>query len=116
MPAFKILIVGGGLGGLATSIALGQKGHQVTVLESTAKLTNIGGGIGIPPNSSRVFDHFGILQEIRDAAELSGPTKTCFRRYNGELLSEAAQRSQLYKYESVNHSNPLQNSAIQKMR
>jgi salicylate hydroxylase len=99
MPAFKILIIGGGLGGLGASIALTQKGYHVTVLESTAKLQTIGGGISIPPNSMRVMDHFGILQRIRDAAEVKETQHTYFRRYTGELICEAAERARLYKYE-----------------
>jgi salicylate hydroxylase len=99
MPTFKILIIGGGLGGLAASIALGQIGHHVTVLESTPKLTTIGGGISIPPNSMRVMDHLGILQRVKDAAEVSASAKTYFRRYNGDLICDAGQRAKLYKYE-----------------
>jgi salicylate hydroxylase len=100
MPAFEILIVGGGLGGLAAAVALGQKGHRVTILESTAKLQAIGGGIGIPPNSMRVWDYLGLLQRLKDTAGMQSQHQTYFRRYNGEIICETlATRNLLYKYQ-----------------
>ncbi|KAF4624142.1 hypothetical protein G7Y89_g14032 [Cudoniella acicularis] len=53
--SFNIIICGGGLGGLAAAIALKRKGHQVAVLESATELAEIGAGIQIPPNSSRIL-------------------------------------------------------------
>jgi salicylate hydroxylase len=38
MPVLNVLIVGGGLGGLATALALSLKGHKVTVLEAASKI------------------------------------------------------------------------------
>ena len=98
MP-FKILIIGGGLGGLATGIALGQKGHRVTILESTAKLQTLGGGISIPPNSTRVMDYLGILDDVNREGEVSGSHKTYFRRYTGEFICDGGERSSRYGYE-----------------
>lgn len=100
MPAFEILIEGGGLGGLAVAIALRQKGRRVTILESTAKLQTIGGGIGIPPNSMRVWDYLGLLQRLKDAAGMQSQHQTYFRRYNGEIICETlATGKLLYKYQ-----------------
>lgn len=97
-PAFNVLIVGGGLGGLAVSVALGQQGHKVTVLESTAKLQTIGGGIGIPPNSMRVWDYLGLLDRLKAAAEVHGKRTSYFRRYTGELICTGGLQDQAWKY------------------
>jgi hypothetical protein len=37
----RIIVIGAGLGGLATSIALARRGHKVTVLEQTQKLGEV---------------------------------------------------------------------------
>jgi salicylate hydroxylase len=38
---FKVIVVGAGLGGLATAIALARKGHAVTVLEQASALGEV---------------------------------------------------------------------------
>ncbi|KAK0117946.1 hypothetical protein ONS95_012258 [Cadophora gregata] len=97
-PSFHVLIVGGGLGGLTASVALGQKGHRVTVLESTAKLQTIGGGIGIPPNSMRVWDYLGLMDRLKAAAEIQGRRRLYFRRYTGDLICLGGMQEQAWKY------------------
>lgn len=37
----EILIVGAGLGGLATSIALARRGHKITLLEQASQLSEV---------------------------------------------------------------------------
>ncbi|KAH6999196.1 hypothetical protein BKA56DRAFT_685174 [Ilyonectria sp. MPI-CAGE-AT-0026] len=56
----RILVVGAGLGGLATAVALARRGHAVTVLEQAAALGEVGAGIQIPPNSARLLLSWGI--------------------------------------------------------
>ncbi|PMD59614.1 FAD/NAD(P)-binding domain-containing protein [Hyaloscypha bicolor E] len=109
MPKFNILIIGGGLGGLATTVALAQQGHKVTVLESTAKLQTIGGSITIPPNSMRVWDYLGLLPRLHAAAETSMPSPRVFRSYKGEEISEGGITKSVYKYDLTSlHRAPLQ--------
>ena len=90
MASFKILIIGGGLGGLACATALSQAGHKVTLLESTSKLQTIGGGISIPPNSMRVFEHLSLIERLRDVGEADKrPAVTHIRRYDdGKVLCD----------------------------
>jgi salicylate hydroxylase len=99
MPKFNILVIGGGLGGLATAVALAQPGHKVTVLKSTAKLQTTGGSITIPPNSMRVWDYLGLLPRLHAAAETSMPSSRVFRSYKGEKISEGGITKSVYKYE-----------------
>ncbi|CZR66995.1 related to salicylate hydroxylase [Phialocephala subalpina] len=56
----NIIVVGGGLGGLATSIALARRGHSVTVLEQAHELGEVGAGIQIPSNSSLLLERWGV--------------------------------------------------------
>ncbi|KAJ5539463.1 FAD binding domain-containing protein [Penicillium frequentans] len=62
--SISVIIVGGGLAGLATAIGLQRAGHQVTVLEKSPVLGQIGAGIQIPPNSAKVFKGWGLLDEL----------------------------------------------------
>jgi 2-polyprenyl-6-methoxyphenol hydroxylase-like FAD-dependent oxidoreductase len=61
---FNIVIVGTGIGGLSSAIALASKGHHVTVLEATAKLQAVGGIIVTQPNACRMLDQFGLYKSF----------------------------------------------------
>ncbi|KAK2035313.1 FAD binding domain-containing protein [Colletotrichum zoysiae] len=63
-----VLIVGAGLGGLATAVALARNGHRVTVLEQASQLTEIGAGIQIPPNSSKLLQRWGVMDIMSEQA------------------------------------------------
>ena len=55
MMRSKIIIVGGGLGGLAAALALAQKKFDVTVLEQADKFREVGAGIQLGPNVFKMF-------------------------------------------------------------
>ena len=59
-----ILVVGGGIGGLSTALALGRKGWHVRVLEQTPELGAIGYGIQLGPNVFPMFDRLGIRDAV----------------------------------------------------
>jgi salicylate hydroxylase len=50
------------------ALALGRAGWRVTVLERAPALEEVGAGIQIPPNASRILKHYGLLERVtRDA-------------------------------------------------
>src|SRR5947207_3902170 len=59
-----VLIVGGGIGGLAAALALAQKGIASTLLEQASELKEIGAGIQLGPNVFRMFDVLGIQEAV----------------------------------------------------
>jgi len=60
----KILIVGGGIGGLTSALCCHHFGHEVTVFEQAKTILDIGAGIQIPPNAMKVFEALGIDNDI----------------------------------------------------
>jgi 2-polyprenyl-6-methoxyphenol hydroxylase-like FAD-dependent oxidoreductase len=64
----NIAILGGGVAGVASAIALKLKGHDVTVVERRDADTNIGAGIVVWPNAAFVLAQFGILDDMAAVA------------------------------------------------
>jgi 2-polyprenyl-6-methoxyphenol hydroxylase-like FAD-dependent oxidoreductase len=64
----RVLIAGGGIGGLAAALALAQKGIASLVLEKASKLGEIGAGIQLGPNAFHCFDRLGVGEAARGMA------------------------------------------------
>lgn len=60
----EVAIVGAGLGGLTLALALARQGRAVTVYEQAPALREVGAGITLSPNSSRVLRHLGLGDAI----------------------------------------------------
>ncbi len=83
--SLKIIICGAGRGGLGAAIALAKKGHHVIVLEAASKLNEVGAGIQIPPNSTRILQAYGLAENIREKSVR--PDNINFRRYaTGDVI------------------------------
>lgn len=66
MPSAPILIVGGGIGGLTTALALQRLGHRVAVYERAPRLEEVGAGLTLASNATRVLEHLGLRDALRD--------------------------------------------------
>ena len=53
------VVIGGGIGGLATALALHQRGWRLHVLERAPEFTDIGAGLSLWPNAMRALDVLG---------------------------------------------------------
>jgi salicylate hydroxylase len=61
----RIIIVGGGIGGLATALALQQRGYAVRVYERAREMREIGAGVVVAPNARRALKNLGIDEELK---------------------------------------------------
>jgi salicylate hydroxylase len=63
----RIIIVGAGIGGLAATIALEQAGFDVCTIERAAHFGQVGAGVQLGPNATRVLIRLGMERQIRQA-------------------------------------------------
>ena len=83
-----VLIAGGGIGGLTAALCLARAGFAVAVFEQAAEFGELGGGIQISPNGSRVLHHLGLARELEAIA--SRPAGIEFRSWrSGKVISAA---------------------------
>ena len=62
----QILVIGAGIAGLASAVALQQRGHDVTLIEERADRSS-GAGISIWPNALAALDDIGLGDPVREA-------------------------------------------------
>src|ERR1700722_3433403 len=81
-------IVGGGIGGAAAAAALHRFGIQATVYERAPRIEEVGAGMMLWPNATRVLKHLGLLDDV---AARSGPnTHFAVRASSGRVLMNIA--------------------------
>ena len=61
----RVLIVGGGIGGLSLARELAIRGVRASVLEKAPQLNPVGAGIIMNPNAMRVLERNGLADEVR---------------------------------------------------
>ncbi|AEW98419.1 FAD-dependent monooxygenase [Streptantibioticus cattleyicolor] len=89
------VIVGGGIGGLATAIGLRRIGWETTVVERAPVLDDAGAGISLAANGLRALDELGVGTAVREASQgqYSGGTRTpgggWLARMDGAALERA---------------------------
>ena len=64
----RLAIAGGGIGGLAAALALSCGENDVTLLEKAPAFAEIGAGIQLGPNVTRILQSWGLLDATRRVA------------------------------------------------
>ncbi|KAI9925550.1 hypothetical protein MW887_005931 [Aspergillus wentii] len=81
----RIVIVGAGLSGIAAAISCATSGHSVQVIEQAKELAEVGAGLQITPNASRLFKYWQLPSSLWEAA--AEPTFLTVHRYTGQVLA-----------------------------
>ena len=84
--SFDIKIIGAGIAGLATALALDRvdEKHKITVYKSAATLSEAGAGIQLKANATRLLYHWGVQDKLAQVA--AEPKITTFRRYDDDSV------------------------------
>lgn len=82
----ELIIAGGGIAGLATAIALRQRGIEAQVLEQAPEIREIGAGLLLAPNACKVLEKLGALGFLREGRAVEVP-RWELRNWRGKLLS-----------------------------
>src|SRR5438477_5032269 len=62
----SIAIVGGGIGGLSAALSLLRAGVDVHVYERARTISEIGAGIAVSPNATRILYRLGLAEALRN--------------------------------------------------
>ncbi|KAH9217397.1 hypothetical protein DL95DRAFT_333990 [Leptodontidium sp. 2 PMI_412] len=81
--SIHLIIIGAGLAGLSAGIStkIANPNHAVTILESVRELAEIGAGLQLTPNATRLFKPWGIYEQLVPKATF--PTALSVHRYDG---------------------------------
>lgn len=88
MNDVDVIIAGGGIGGLANALALALTGQRVRVLERSSEFAELGAGLQMAPNATRILRQWGLLERVTEAGV--SPRRLVFRdALDGSVLTSA---------------------------
>lgn len=102
----KIAIVGGGIGGLTTALALSESTHDITVFERSAGIREIGAGVQISPNAGRLLHSLGLGAAYSEISV--HPRRVVLRRWEDDSIIRATDLDESF---ITQHHVPLANVA-----
>jgi salicylate hydroxylase len=96
MNTLSVAVCGAGIGGVAASLALRQRGADVTIYERSPRLEEVGAGLQIGPNGMAVLDALGLGPDIRTVGTRPEAIELVDHRRGARLmhvpLGDAAER------------------------
>ena len=85
MENLKVVVVGAGMGGLTTALAMQRAGYEVEIYDRVSELRPAGAGISLWSNGVKVLNRLGLGPEI---AKIGGPMQQmAYYAKSGELLT-----------------------------
>jgi 2-polyprenyl-6-methoxyphenol hydroxylase-like FAD-dependent oxidoreductase len=100
----RVVVVGGGIGGLSVAIALRRAGFDTTVLERTSKLEAAGAGITLFANAMRGLEQLGVRDAVADRS--AEARRVAILSREGRTLSEMPR--DLFEGSVATHRGDLQ--------
>ncbi|EPD96959.1 hypothetical protein HMPREF1486_00190 [Streptomyces sp. HPH0547] len=64
----KVIVAGGGIGGLAAALSVARQGHEAVVLERSEHFAELGAGLQLAPNGMHALERLGLGAEVRALA------------------------------------------------
>jgi salicylate hydroxylase len=93
----RIIVIGAGIGGLAAALTLRRAGLEVQLFEQAAELREVGAGVQISPNATRILYRLGLEEPMRRFGVR--PLATVIRRWDDgrviarQPLADACERN-----------------------
>ncbi|MEY2440748.1 MAG: 5-methylphenazine-carboxylate 1-monooxygenase [bacterium] len=104
----RALVVGGGIGGLATALSLHEAGLEVEVVESARRLQMFGAGINILPHAVRELTELGLGEQL-EASGIATHELVYHDRFGSRIHAEARGRAAGYRWPQISmHRGELQ--------
>ena len=110
-----ILIAGAGIGGLTAALALARVGYRVVIVEQAQALSDIGAGLQLSPNATRILQGLGVAERLAATAVVPEGLSIRSARSGAEIAYMPIGRAMEFRYGApywVLHRGDLQAALV----
>lgn len=93
-----ILIAGAGIGGLTAALALARVGYRVVIVEQAETLSDIGAGLQLSPNATRILQRLGVAERLATTAVVPEGLSIRSARSGAEIAYMPIGRAMEFRY------------------